>query len=212
MLRFDPRYQGARRALRAGRIGDIVHMKARRNSAIGAAVRYGRTTSLVWHLGIHDIDLMQWTTGRRIIEVVAHGVSKRLADYDHYDSVLVLGRLDDATPFTMELSWVLPSYFGLGLDAGLDILGTDGRIEVHGFDQGLRIADSTSLQFPDTARWVEYDDGSTGGILTAQILHFVRAIREGRPPDGSVDDAVSAVRVAHAIETALRTGTPIRVE
>jgi predicted dehydrogenase len=112
----------------------------------------------------------------------------------------------------MELSWILPAYFGLGLDAGLDILGTDGRIEVHGLDQGLRIADGTSLQFPDTARWVEYDDGSAGGILTAEIMHFVRAVREGRPPDGSVDEAVSAVRVAHAIETALRTGTHIRVE
>lgn len=211
LLRFDPRYQAARRALRSGRIGDIVHLKARRNSAIGAAARYRNTTSLVWHLGVHDIDLMQWFTGRRITEVTAHGVSKRLAEFGHYDSVLALGRFDDGTPFTMELSWVLPAHAGPGLDAGLDLLGTAGRIEVHGLDQGLRVSDEASLSYPDTTRWVEYDDGTAGGILLAEIAHFVRAVREGLPVDVPVGDAVAAVRVAHAIELALRSGRPTQV-
>ncbi len=109
LLRFDPRYQGARRALHAGHIGDLVHLTARRNSAIGAAARYRDSTSLVFHVGVHDIDLIQWITGRRIAEVLAHGVSKRLAAAGHYDSVLALGRLDDATPFTLEMSWFFPN-------------------------------------------------------------------------------------------------------
>lgn len=212
LLRFDPRYQGARRALRAGRVGQLVHLKARRNSAIGAAARYQGTTSLVWHLGVHDIDLMQWTTGLRIVEVTAYGVSKRLAEYGHWDSVLALGRFNDGTPFTLELSWVLPAYFRLGLDAGLEILGTEGRIEVHGLDQGLRVADREAQEYPDTARWVEYDDGAAGGLLSAEIAHFVRAIRENRPFDVAVEDAVSAVRVAHAIEQSLCTGQVARID
>ncbi len=211
MLRFDPRYQNARRALQAGRIGEIVHLKTRRNSAIGAAARYRHTTSLVWHLGVHDIDLLQWVSGQRITEVMAYGVSKALAEYDHYDSVLVLGRFVDATPFSLELSWILPAYFGPGLDAGMDVLGTKGRIEVHGLDQGLRIADATALSYPDTTRWVEHDDGSGGGILLAEIAHFVRAVRDRTPVGMDVGDAVSACRVAHAIELALRAGKPVRV-
>jgi UDP-N-acetylglucosamine 3-dehydrogenase len=211
MLRFDPRYQQARQTLRAGRIGEIVHMTARRNSAIGAAARYGDTTSLVWHVGIHDIDLMQWIAGHPVAEVMAYGTSKRLASLGHYDSVLVLGRFDNDIPFTLELSWILPAYFGLGLDAGLDILGTEGRIEVHGLDQGLRIADASSLCYPDTTRWVEYDDGSAGGILCAEITHFVRAIRGETPLAIHPADATAAVRVARAIDTALTTGTPTAV-
>lgn len=211
MLRFDPRYQNARRALRAGRIGEAVHFKSWRNSAIGAAARYGGTTSLVWHVGIHDIDLLQWIAGQPIVEVAAHGTAKRLADLGHNDSVLVLGRLAGGAPFTMEMSWVLPPWFGLGLDAGLSVLGTAGRIEVHGLDQGLRIADAASLEFPDTARWVEYDDGSAGGILLAEISHFVRAVREGTPLALHAAEAASAARVAQGIEDALRRGGPVQV-
>ena len=212
LLRFDPRYQNARRALQAGRIGALVHLKTRRNSAIGAAARYRDTTSLVWHLGVHDTDLLQWVSGQRIAEVTAHGVSKALAAFGHYDSVLVLGRLTDGVPFTMELSWILPGYFGLGLDSGMDVLGTTGRIEVHGLDQGLRIADAGTLTYPDTSRWVEHDDGTAGGLLSAEIAHFLRAVRDGTPVAMDVADAVSACCAAHAIERALRAGAPVQVE
>jgi predicted dehydrogenase len=211
MLRFDPRYQNARRALQAGRIGDVVHLKAWRNSAIGAAIRYRDSTSLVWHVGIHDIDLMQWMTGRPIVEVMAHGVSKRLAEFGHYDSVLALGRFADGVPFTLELSWVLPAHYGLGLDAGMAVMGTEGRIEVHGLDQGLRIADSATLEYPDTTRWVEYDDGTAGGILLAEIAHFIRAVREHAPLGVAVEDAAAAVLVAHAMEASLVSGAPVRL-
>jgi predicted dehydrogenase len=208
LLRFDPRYQQARRALHAGSIGELVHLKARRNSAIGAAAHYGSTTSLVWHLGIHDIDLMQWITGRRITEVMAHGTTRLLASINHWDSILVLGRFDDSTPFTLELSWVLPAWFGPGLDAGIDMLGTAGRIEVHGLDQGLRIAGAENLAYPDTTRWVEQDDGVADGILAAEIGHLIRAIRTGTPIAVDVADAVADVAVAHAIEASLRSGRP----
>jgi UDP-N-acetylglucosamine 3-dehydrogenase len=203
LLRFDPRYQEARRALADGRLGDLVHLTTRRLSAHGAAARYGKSTSLVWHVAIHDIDLVQWVGGRRIVEVTALGVSRRLADLGHFDSVLVLARLEDDTPCTMECSWVLPRYFGSGLDAAMAIVGTEGRAEVHGLDQGLRIADRNALQFPDTMRWVEHEDGSAGGFLAAEVAHFIRCVRNGTGPAVAVEDAVAAVRVAAAIERSL---------
>ena len=211
MLRFDPRYQQARRLLAAGRVGDLVHVMTRRDSAIGSAARYGSSTSLVYHLCVHDIDLVQWVTGRRIVEVTAKAASRRLAEYGHLDSVLVLATLADATPLSMEASWILPSYFGSGLDARLELVGTQGRMEVHGLDQGLRVADAEAIQFPDTARWVEYDDGSAGGILTAEIGHFVRCIVEGIAPAIPVEDAVSAVKVAAAIERSIAEQRTVRV-
>ncbi len=106
---------------------------------------------------------------------------------------------------------VLPEYFGSGLDAGLDILGTAGRIEVHGLDQGLRVADGASLHFPDTTRWVENDDGSVGGLLATEIRHFIGAVRDGTPLGIQVADAVSAVRVAHAVEASLKSGASVQI-
>ena len=211
LLRFDARYQQARRLFASGRIGDLVHVTSRRNSAIGAASRYGKSTSLLWHVAVHDIDLVQWVTGRPIVEVLAKGVSRRLAPLGHLDSVLALATLADATPVAMEFSWIMPEHFGSGLDARLDVVGTEGRIEVHGLDQGLKVADRSSLQFPDTARWVEYDDGSAGGILAAEIAHFVRCAAGGIAPGVAVDDALAAVKVAAAMERSLAEERAIAV-
>ncbi|MBI1778488.1 MAG: Gfo/Idh/MocA family oxidoreductase [Proteobacteria bacterium] len=211
MLRFDARYQQARRLLAAGRIGDLVHLTTRRNSAIGAASRYGKRTSLLWHVAVHDIDLVQWITGRPIVEVTAKGVSRRLAPLQHLDSVLALATLGDDTPVAMEFSWIMPEHFGSGLDARLEVVGTEGRIEVHGLDQGLRVADRTSLEFPDTTRWVDYDDGSAGGILVAEIAHFVRCLVEGITPGVAVADALQAVKVAAALERSLAEGRTVVV-
>jgi UDP-N-acetylglucosamine 3-dehydrogenase len=210
-LRFDARYQQARRQFAAGRIGGLVHMTARRNSAIGASARYAASTGLVWHVGVHDIDLVQWIAGRPIREVTARGVSRRLASEGHYDSVLVLALLDDGTPVTMEMCWVLPGHFGSGLDSALQIMGTEGRITVHGFDQGLEIADGATVQHPDTMRWAELDDGSAGGVLAEEIRHFVRCVREGAAPAVALDDALSAVRVAAAIQRSLAGGATVAV-
>ena len=209
MLRFDPRYQGARNAVRSGRIGEIVHLKTRRNSAMGATQRYRGTTTLVWHVGVHDIDLVEWMAESRFVDVMAYGSSKRLRDEGHMDSVLVLGRLANGVPCAMEFSWILPEYFDSGLDSGMDIAGTRGRIDVHGLDQGLRIADDKSIQFPDTTRWIEFDDGRHGGILATEISHFVDCVRTKRRPDMEVADAVSATKVASAIEHSLAAGHPI---
>jgi predicted dehydrogenase len=208
-LRFDTRYQQARRHIASGRIGALVHMTARRNSAVGASSRYAASTGLVWHVGVHDIDIVQWIAGRPIRAVTARGVSRRLAAEGHYDSVLVLAALDDGTPVTLEMSWILPGHFGSGLDSALQIMGTEGRITVQGFDQGLEIADGTTVQHPDTMRWAELDDGSAGGILAEEIRHFVRCVRQEIAPAVSLDDALSAVRVAAAIQQSLAEGRTI---
>jgi predicted dehydrogenase len=211
MLRFDPRYQQARRVLASGRIGDLVHLTTRRNSAIGAAGRYGRTTGLVWHVAAHDIDLVQWVTGRPIVEVTAKAVSRKLKAEGHLDSALVLASLADGTPVSLEVSWVLPRHFASGLDARMEIVGTEGRIEVHGLDQGLIVADPTGVTYPDTQRWVEYDDGSAGGILAAEIQHFLRCLFDGVPLAIAIEDAVAAVKVAAAIERSIAEGRTVPV-
>jgi myo-inositol 2-dehydrogenase/D-chiro-inositol 1-dehydrogenase len=211
MLRLDPRYHQGRRLLLAGRIGRPLHLTTRRSSAIGAAARYGASTSLVWHVAIHDIDLVRWFMQREIIEVYAHGVSRRLRDVGHYDALLALLRFADGTPCAMECSWVLPEHLGTALDARLDVLGEAGRIEIQGFEQGLRVTDATSIGFPDTTRWGEYEDGTPYGILMAEIAHFIGCVREGCPPAVTAQDALRTVQVAAAMERSIREGVPVHV-
>ncbi len=203
LLRFDPRYDQARQAVQRGQIGAVAHVYARRNSAIGAAARYGGAVRLPWHVSIHDIDLVRWITGREFVQVTAHASDRRLGAIGHLDSLLALLRLDDGTPCVVESCWVLPAHFKSGIDAQLEVVGTEGVIEVTGLEQGLRVADRAGMQYPDTMRYVESDGGTPGGILKTELEHFIACIRNGRAPLVTAEDGLAAVRVAAAIDEAV---------
>ena len=211
LLRFDPRYLEARRRVQQGGIGDLVHAYARRNSAIGSAARYGTTTRLPFHVSVHDLDLLRWVTGREVVAVRAHGTSRALAAYGHLDSLQALLFLDDGSSAVVESCWVLPRHLGPAIDARLEVTGTAGTLEVTGFAQGLMVADEAGIAFPDTTRYARYDDGAGGGLLAAEVAHFVRCVERRQPPAVAPAEGLAAVRIAAAIEQSLESDKEIRL-
>ncbi|MGH3518351.1 MAG: Gfo/Idh/MocA family protein [Haloechinothrix sp.] len=209
LLRFDPRYLQARREFTSGRLGDLLHVYARRNSARGAVRRYGTTTRLHWHVSVHDVDLVRWVTGREIVEVTARGVSRRSDAAGQLDSLVALLSLDNGCTAVVESCWSLPPHLRSAIDARFSLVGTDGWLEVSGFQQGLTVVDSSSVSYPDTTRYAEYDDGAGGGILAAQLAHFVRCVEGYVSPLFDPTEALAAVRVVAAIERSLTTGAPV---
>jgi len=211
LLRFDPRYLEARRRVRDGGLGDLLHVYARRNSAAGSAVRYGSTTRLPYHVTVHDLDLIRWVTGREVTAVRAHGTSRALAAHGHLDGLQALLLLDGGGSAVVESCWVLPRHLGAAIDSRLEVTGTGGTLEVTGFAQGLMVADETGIAFPDTTRYARYDDGAGGGILAAEVAHFVRCIERGQPPAVAPEEGLAAVRIAAAIEESLQEDKEIRL-
>jgi predicted dehydrogenase len=211
LLRFDARYLRARRLVASGELGDVLHVYARRNSAAGAGQRYGGSTRLMWHVSIHDIDLVRWVTGRQIVAVTARGVSRGVAGQGQLDSLVALLELDGGGVAGLESCWALPGIYRDGIDARLEVVGTRGALEVQGLEQGLAVVVGDARWHPDTTRYVEHDDGAGGGILAAELAHFVRCVTLGVPCVIDPGDALAAVRVAAAIEAAVETGLRIPV-
>lgn len=211
MLRFDPRYVVARRRVADGDLGDLLHIYARRNSAAGSALRYGTSTRLPYHVSIHDLDLLRWVTGREVVSVQANGVSRVLADHGHLDSLQALLRLDDGSSAVVESCWTLPKHLGSAIDSRMEVTGTGGMLEVSGFAQGLTVATELGLDYPDTTRYIQYVDGSAGGILAAELAHFARCIERGTPPAVAPEEGLAAVRLAVAVEQSLQTDSEIHL-
>lgn len=212
LLRFDPRYVVARRRVQAGELGSLLHVYARRNSAAGAVFRYGSTTSLPFHVSIHDLDLVRWVTGREVTSLLAHGTGRLFADQHHLDSLQALLRLDDGSSAVVESCWALPRHLGSAIDSRFEVVGTAGMAEVTGFEQGLMVADRTSLGYPDTARYAEYDDGSAGGILAAELSCFVRAVGAGAEPPIPPEEGLAAVMLAAAVEDSLQERREVHLD
>jgi predicted dehydrogenase len=236
LLRFDPRYLEARRRVAGGGLGEVLHAYARRNSAAGAVDRYGGTTSLPWHVSIHPgaptkssapaaglvgaagdfvgwgLDLLRWVTGSEICSITALGTSRRFRAQGQLDSLQALLTLDCGASAVVESCWALRGHVSPAIDARLEVVGTEGMLEVSGFDQGLVVADRHGLGYPDTTRYAEHEDGAGGGILAAELAHFVRCIERGRPPVVDPHDALVAVGAAAATERAVRTGAAVRLD
>lgn len=210
-LRFDPRYRGARTAVREGRVGDVALCYARRNSAFGAALRYGGTTALPWHVSIHDVDAAVWVTGHRVADVTARATDNRLRDHGHLDALGALLTLDNGAPLLLESAWVLPPHLRSGIDSRLEVVGSTGSVEVHGLDEGLRVADASGWEHPDVLRWQAEGGAGPTGALVDEVAHFVGAATGRFPLELHLADALHAVEAVAALEESLRTGRTVTV-
>lgn len=210
-LRFDPRYRHAHDLVHSGQIGAAVHCYARRNSAVGSAARYGDTTTLPWHVSVHDIDAVTWVTGQRIRDVTGRATDRSLGRHGHLDALGALLTLADGTPFLLESSWVLPERLGSGIDSRIEIIGTEGAVEVHGLDEGLRVMGADGVSYPDVLRWQADGGSGPGGAIAQELDHFLDVVRGNAPSEIDIEEALHVVDVVEALGTAVRTGTTVEV-
>jgi predicted dehydrogenase len=208
ILRFDPRYYTAHERIVQGQIGELIHLYARRNNAYASARRLAAHTSVLFFLGIHDIDFVNWCVGAVPKRVVAQAVHKVLADTP--DTVLALLQFADGSIASLEVSWVLPESHPRGLDARFDAVGTAGALYVDGSGGSVLVAHERVEQ---PALWyVPELFGERAGILRDEIMHFVRCVRDDRQPVVGGQEGRAAVQVACAIQESYQAGRPVEIE
>jgi len=207
ILRFDPRYIGAWQAVKEGRIGEPVHAFARRNNILLSGQRIQGRTSVLFFLGVHDIDFLLWCLNDRPTTVYAAASRKVLTNLGVDDSIFTVIHFEKGTVACVEASWVLPNNSLATLDARLEIVGTKGAVYVDIHGQGLTVVEEGRLDRPDTM-YGPVIHGQITGILKDEIEHFVTCVLEDREPLITGEMALRAVRVIVAAHRSLETGQP----
>jgi myo-inositol 2-dehydrogenase / D-chiro-inositol 1-dehydrogenase len=150
---------------------------------------------------IHDIDCSQFLAGP-IRSVFARG-GKLVAKHDHpdwFDTLVANVEFASGALGILEASW-RAAY------------GYDSRVEVHARGGMLQAGGARG------GRWHGRDGASTRypvGFLQCfaeayrqEIASFAQSVHAGTPPRPSLDEALSALRVADAILRSLKTGKPV---
>jgi predicted dehydrogenase len=207
VLRHDPRFQLAAQAVQSGSLGEPVHLRSSRIVPRSVGVANAGQSPIYMYQGIHDIDLVQWISGSRILEVCAVTTAKILPALEvaGEDVALILFRLANGAIGTIEISWALPNTVASGLYSEFDLYGTDGAINVSVADQGVQTTTGQGLAFLDTVLAPELGGRLTGAV-PLQFDHFVRMIAGEISPTITIGDAVAAVAVLDAIAESLNTG------
>jgi len=210
LLRFDPRYAGVKDLVEQGKLGDIVHIHARRNSPKSEGpARYKGTTPLLFHVTIHDLDLVLWYLQDMVKTVYAQATSKVLKEFHMDDSMFAILRFENEALVNLESSWALPEGSASKLDAYLEILGTRGMARVECGYSGLWFCDSQGTRFPDTMHWPRVRDQQMGD-LKEELAHFANCILLDTPPLVTGEDGLRALELAWVIQRSIDTNQVIQ--
>ncbi len=95
-IRLDAAIVRAREIVRSGRLGRLAEISLERASAVGARVSWRQDfaqSGVIYDVGVHLLDLIQYVSGQRFVEVSAFTHPDRRAGKPD-DTVTVLGRLE----------------------------------------------------------------------------------------------------------------------
>lgn len=212
LLRFDPRYSRARELIAEGKIGDPIHLYARRNSArTEGPKRYAGKLPLALHVTVHDVDLVLWMLGgQRPVSVYAQQTDRLLGAIGTQDSIAAIVRFSDGTVANFESAWSLPSGARHMIDARLEMIGTEGSFEVQCGDSGLYFADNGRSQEIDTQHWPT-TGGRVGGDLRQQLHAVLEWLDGADHPVASGEEALRSLELTLAMIRSAETGEVVRL-
>ena len=207
--RFDPDFFRLREMLREHALGrlymlHIVNMDPRRPPMDFIP----RSGGMFIDFAVHDFDMLAALTGDDIAEVYAHGAN--LVD----DEIGKLGDIDTAVINIKMRSGALAAVLcsretNCGYDQRIEVLGEKGTLRVgnvlsHGILSNSAAGSLCANPLPDfVARYRQ--------SYECQILAFVAAVREGKPPSVGLREAAMAVRAAQAAGQSMLENRPVTI-
>jgi predicted dehydrogenase len=208
ILRFDPRYVQVYEASRPERLGAPIHVKAKRNGIRGVAARVGKNASILFYMGVHDVDAMQWVARSRIARVYAQKI-ERLGNGNE-DALYAVVNFENGAIGCLDYSWAWPDGLMNGYKASLEIVGTTSGAFLDCSDQGFYQVLDDRMTGGDTHLWPEIN-GRIVGDLGDEIAHFADAVLTGAPFVQPYREAFDAIPVLDALAESARTGMPVDV-
>jgi predicted dehydrogenase len=203
-LRYDPRYIAVQQAAVAGKLGDLIHLYARRNATVRSGRRLEGRTDAVMFQGVHDIDALHWITGAKVTRVWAESVSKVLTDLKVPDATIATLRFSNGTIALMEQSWALPVGVPALLDAQLEVVGSKGAAYIDFHQSSLSLFTDGALSQPDVILALP-----GAHYLKDEYEQFIAFVHGRAEPKVSGEEALEALRVAIAIVESAKCGKPI---
>jgi predicted dehydrogenase len=205
-LRYDPRYLAVQTAVKEGKLGELIHIYTRRNATVVSGRRLeGRVEAAIFQ-GVHDLDFCLWITGSKIVRVYAESISKVLTDLHVSDTVMATLRFENGTIGLFEQSWGLPAGLPSPLDAGLEVVGTQGAAYLDLRAQSISMFVNGKYTQPDIIYGLP-----DLHFLMDEHSWFVAYLNGEVEPKVSGEEAFEALRVADAIVRSSKTGEIVRL-
>jgi predicted dehydrogenase len=208
ILRFDMRYVQVFHAADPSRLGEPIHLRAKRNGVRATAERLGTRSSILFYMGVHDVDAMQWIGRSRISRVYAQ--KREMLGTGNEDALYAVLNFENGAIGSLDYSWAWPNGLMNGFRSAFEIIGTKSAAALDVSDQGLYFIDENGTSGGDTHLWPEINGRIAGGLFD-EIDHFVSATLSGRAYMQHHREALDAIPVLDALAASAESGQPVSV-
>jgi predicted dehydrogenase len=215
ILRFEVNYAMIQAAVQEGEIGRFLSAYARRITPIGEARRLGGRVSPVTYIAVHDIDQMLWYHPAAVKSVYARALKGRVWDeFETYDCAWLTIEFEDGALGIHEVGWCLPegwagwskptTWGGFG-DVRMNVIGTDGVLNLNFTPMDLYACDREGWKLPDTRHWPAMNDKLVGAAKL-EMEHFFECVLENKEPLVGGEAGRRATEVMIAAELSIAEG------
>jgi predicted dehydrogenase len=213
--RVNPPFVDAYNAVRDGRVGKVKYVYARLSNtvAIAAMIKWASSSSSLWFLASHMVDVAQWIVGERIVKVTAResrGVleGRGIATPDLF---VIMAEFESGALAVFEHAWILPEGSPTNTDLKFELLGSDGAVYIDTtHNRTVEIQTADSVAYPPVLV-LPYGPRLTGFVLEA-IAQFVDAVHGRGEVLATGEEGLQVTAVLRAILDSIKSGEPVRVE
>jgi predicted dehydrogenase len=212
--RFNPAVVELKRRLRAGELGRVFQVHARR---VGPFPERVRDVGVVLDLATHDIDLMRFLLEAEVTRV--HAETEQRINTDREDMLIGTLRFANGVVGVLDVNWLTPAKI-----RELSVLGERGLFVVDELARELTFFENPSApEERQPADWAArhlkgVSEGPRHNItidkrepLRVELEAFAAAVRDGTPPAVSPDDALAAIAVSEALMRSAASGVAVEV-
>ncbi|HLQ05994.1 MAG TPA: Gfo/Idh/MocA family oxidoreductase [Verrucomicrobiae bacterium] len=208
--RFNPAVRALRKRLDDEQLGRVYQIRTQRLSPFPTRVG---DSGVALDMATHDLDVMCMLAGRPV-RVSAETDHK--SNRAHEDLIAATLRFDSGIIGLLDVNWLTPTKV-----RHLSVTGERGMFVVDYLNQHLTFYENAQ----ETLAWFTLDvfSGVTEGDvvryaieriepLRAQLDSFVKALRDGREPEVTVEDGLRALSLALAVVESGRSGSSVELQ
>ena len=215
--RWNPPFNSVKQLVSTGRYGEPRSAHFRLNDNLWVAtdmLKWCAKSSILWFLGSHSLDTMNWVIGDYPVEVYAAKTEGKLKSLgiDTVDTYLSTIKYSRGAIAHMENSWVTPNGNTNVNDFKFNLLCTEGKFDINASSHDL-------LQVTDNERMITEDIlvknfvfDKCRGFAFESIRSFIDKLVSGEEFHVTLREAANVSLTLLAIMQSAETGMPVKVE
>ncbi len=205
-VRFNATTIGLRDAVRAGRIGEPLIIAARNPGMCPhdwfVQPELSGGGAVIDHT-VHVVDVLRWMFDTEVTEVYAE-VDTRIYDIPTDDTGLLMMRLSNGIPVSLDTSWSRPANNPIWGGVMIEIIGETGVLSLSAFNNNI---DLIEVQGPSNTRIPAEVTGDP-----EMVGAFIDAVRFNSDPTVTGVDGLRALEVALAAYESAKTHEVVAID